>query len=152
MRPLRRLRTPTVGVIGCGHIGSGFAHKVGCLGARVLGFDPARGPEELVHDGALEPADFDELLAQADAISLHAPLTEQTRHLIDLWCGGGFCVRRCCRGHGAIGGTLRRRTRASFWWTRSLSKAFLLDKHRMLLLWNRSYQPSLAITKGEADE
>jgi D-3-phosphoglycerate dehydrogenase / 2-oxoglutarate reductase len=82
VRPLRRLRTLTVGVIGCGHIGAEFARKVGCLGARVLGHDTARMPEDLVHDGVLEPANLDELLAQADAVSLHAPLTEQTRHLI----------------------------------------------------------------------
>ena len=82
VRPLRRLRTLTVGVIGCGHIGADFARKVGCLGARVLGYDAARVPEELVHDGVVEPADLAELLARADAVSLHAPLTEQTRHLI----------------------------------------------------------------------
>ena len=82
MRPLRRLRTLTVGVIGCGYIGAGFARKVGCLGARVLGYDAAGVPEELVRDGVVEPADLDELLARADAVSLHAPLTEHTRHLI----------------------------------------------------------------------
>jgi D-3-phosphoglycerate dehydrogenase len=82
MRPLRRLRTLTVGVIGCGHIGAGLARKVGCLGARVLGYDAAGVPEELVRDGVVEPADLDELLAGADAVSLHAPLTEHTRHLI----------------------------------------------------------------------
>lgn len=82
MRPLRRLGTITVGVIGCGYIGAGFARKVGCLGARVLGYDAAGVPEELVRDGVVEPADLDEVLARADAVSLHAPLTEHTRHLI----------------------------------------------------------------------
>jgi D-3-phosphoglycerate dehydrogenase len=48
----------------------------------VLGYDTARVPGELVNDGVVEPADLDELLARADAVSLHAPLTEQTRHLI----------------------------------------------------------------------
>lgn len=71
-----------MGVIGCGYIGAGFARKVGCLGARVLGYDAAGVPEELVHDGVVEPADLYELLAGADAVSLHAPLTEHTRHLI----------------------------------------------------------------------
>src|SRR3712207_4732298 len=74
VRPLHRLRTLTVGVIGCGHIGADFARKVGCLGARVLGYDTVRVPEELVHDGVVEAADLDELLARADAVSLHAPL------------------------------------------------------------------------------
>lgn len=71
-----------MGVIGCGYIGAGFARKVGCLGARVLGYDAAGVPEELVHDGVVEPADLYELLAGADAVFLHAPLTEHTRHLI----------------------------------------------------------------------
>jgi D-3-phosphoglycerate dehydrogenase / 2-oxoglutarate reductase len=82
VRPLRRLRSLTVGVIGCGHIGAEFARKVGCLGARVLGYDTAPIPKELVRDGVLEPTNLDELLARADAVSLHAPLTEQTQHLI----------------------------------------------------------------------
>ena len=49
---------------------------------RVLGYDAVRVPEELVRDGGVEPADLNELLACADAVSLHAPLTWETRHLI----------------------------------------------------------------------
>lgn len=49
---------------------------------RVLGYDAVRVPEELVRDGVVEPADLNELLARADAVSLHAPLTWETRHLI----------------------------------------------------------------------
>jgi D-3-phosphoglycerate dehydrogenase / 2-oxoglutarate reductase len=79
---LRRLRTLTVGVVGCGHIGAGLARRVGRLGVRVLGYDAVRVPEELVRDGVVEPADLDELLARADAVSLHAPLTWETRYLI----------------------------------------------------------------------
>jgi D-3-phosphoglycerate dehydrogenase / 2-oxoglutarate reductase len=82
VRPLRRLRTLTVGVVGCGHIGAGLARRVGGLGVRVLGYDAVRVPEELVRDGVVEPADLDELLARADAVSLHAPLTWETRYLI----------------------------------------------------------------------
>lgn len=81
VRPLRRVRDLTVGVVGCGRIGAAFARKAKCLGVRVLGHDPVRAPEEL-EDGGVEPAGFDELLAASDAVSLHAPLTEETRHLI----------------------------------------------------------------------
>ena len=45
VRPLRRLRTLTVGVVGCGHIGVGLARRVGRLGVRVLGYDAVRVPE-----------------------------------------------------------------------------------------------------------
>ncbi len=78
---LHRVRTLTVGVVGCGRIGAAFARKVGCLGVRVLGYDEARSPEELRRIG-VEPAGFDELLAGSDVVSLHLPLNEETRRLI----------------------------------------------------------------------
>lgn len=81
VRPLRRIRNLTVGVVGCGRIGVAFARKAKCLGVRVLGYDPVRASEELENDG-MESAGIDELLAASDAVSLHAPLTEETRHLI----------------------------------------------------------------------
>lgn len=81
VQPLRRIRTLTVGVVGCGRIGAAFARKVGCLGVRVLGYDAVGVPEELVR-GGVEPVDFEELLATSDAISLHLPLNEKTHHLI----------------------------------------------------------------------
>lgn len=81
VRPLRRLRDLTVGVIGCGRIGSAFARKVGCLGVGVLVHDPAGVPDTLVRDGA-RPVGLDELLESSDAVSLHLPLNEGTRHLI----------------------------------------------------------------------
>lgn len=80
-RPLRRIRNLTVGVVGCGRIGSAFARKVKCLGVTVLAHDPAGVPQEVVRDGA-RPVGFDELLESSDAISLHLPLSGATRHLI----------------------------------------------------------------------
>ncbi len=81
VRPLHRVRTLTVGVVGCGRIGSAFAHKVKCLGVRVLAYEPVRIPEEVVRDG-VQQVGFDELLALSDVISLHLPLNAETRHLI----------------------------------------------------------------------
>lgn len=80
-RPLRRVSTLAVGVVGCGRIGATFARKARCLGVRVHAHDPVGVPEDLVRDG-VRRVDFDELLAASDAISLHLPLTEETRHLI----------------------------------------------------------------------
>ncbi len=81
VRPLHRVRTLAVGIVGCGRIGSAFAHKVKCLGVRVLGYDAVGVPEELVRDG-MQQVGFDELLAGSDVVSLHLPLSEETRHLI----------------------------------------------------------------------
>jgi len=81
-RPLRRVRSLTLGVVGCGRIGSAFARKAAPLGLRVLGYDPAPIPEDLVREYGVQPTGLDELFAEADVVSLHLPLTEETRHLI----------------------------------------------------------------------
>lgn len=81
VRPLRRVSGLTVGVIGCGRIGSAFALKVRRLGLRVVAFDKAPLPEDLTREG-VEPVGFDELLGLSDVISLHVPLGAETRHLI----------------------------------------------------------------------
>ena len=75
---LRRLSELTLGVIGCGRIGSAVAERAAAPGLRVLGFD-AR--PEAVRPPA-EPAPLDALLADADIVTLHAPLVPSTRHLI----------------------------------------------------------------------
>lgn len=70
----------TVGVVGTGKIGLIFADIMHGFGCRVLASDPAPDPnaKAFVHYVPLE-----KLLAEADIISLHCPLTPQTHHLID---------------------------------------------------------------------
>ncbi|MCF1181842.1 3-phosphoglycerate dehydrogenase family protein [Marichromatium gracile] len=75
----------TLGVIGLGAIGVKVANAARALGMRVIGYDPtitvARA-WQLEHD--VEAAhSVDEVLARADCVTLHVPLTEDTRHLID---------------------------------------------------------------------
>jgi len=72
----------SVGVIGFGSIGRIFARL--CLGLRmhVLAYDPVVTREVIEQAGA-EPVTLAALLARADYISLHCPLTDQTRHLIN---------------------------------------------------------------------
>ena len=81
VRPLRRLSTLTVGVVGCGRIGSAFARRVRALGLPVIAHESAGVPDALRELGVRE-ASLEALLAAADAVSLHLPLTEATRALI----------------------------------------------------------------------
>jgi D-3-phosphoglycerate dehydrogenase len=78
---VHRLRDQVVGVIGFGRIGAAFAAKVGALGPMVLVHDP-QVPDAVVAASGATPATLDELLARCDYLSIHAPLTAATRHLI----------------------------------------------------------------------
>jgi D-specific alpha-keto acid dehydrogenase len=72
----RELRDLTVGVVGTGRIGSAVMDRLRGFGSRVLAYDSR--PQT--------PADYvplDELLRQSDIVTLHTPLTADTRHLLD---------------------------------------------------------------------
>ncbi len=74
------LHGKTAGLIGIGRIGLLVARILSGFGCRVLASDPyAQVPEEL----PLELVDSETLLAEADIVSLHCPLTPQTHHIID---------------------------------------------------------------------
>ena len=68
----------TLGIIGCGRIGKQTARMAQALGMRVLGY--SRHP---VADETVENASLEDLLAVSDVISLHCPLTAETRNLLD---------------------------------------------------------------------
>jgi len=72
----------TLGLIGIGHIGQAVAERVKAFGMRVIATARTRSPEMIRAAGA-EPVSFEELLQQADIISLHVPHTEATHYLID---------------------------------------------------------------------
>ena len=72
------LHGKTVGVIGTGKIGMIFADICRGFGMRVLAYDKFPKP-----DSGIEYAELDEVLKESDIISLHCPLTEETRHMID---------------------------------------------------------------------
>lgn len=72
----------TVGLVGYGAIGSRVAKVLLAFGAEVLVADPFADPAAIAADGA-QPVELDELLRRSYVVSLHARLTEQTRHLID---------------------------------------------------------------------
>jgi D-3-phosphoglycerate dehydrogenase / 2-oxoglutarate reductase len=84
VRPLRRMSTLTVGLVGFGRISRRVARVLDALDVRYIVFDPYLPPE--VQASIEPPVTFvdtlDELLEAADAVSLHAPLTDETRGMI----------------------------------------------------------------------
>jgi D-3-phosphoglycerate dehydrogenase / 2-oxoglutarate reductase len=75
---LRRASAQQLGVIGLGRIGDAVASRAQTLGFAVAGYDPVAPDAGRVHR-----LPFTELLATSDVISLHVPLSEATRHLLD---------------------------------------------------------------------
>jgi D-3-phosphoglycerate dehydrogenase / 2-oxoglutarate reductase len=91
----------TLGVIGCGNIGSIVADRGIGLKMRVLAYDPFLSQERAMELG-VEKVELDELLRRADFITLHTPLTEKTRNIIDAAAlkkaKKGVRVINCARG------------------------------------------------------
>ena len=74
----RSLRNQTLGIIGCGRIGSRTAQLARALGMRVIAYS-RRGANPAV----AEPTDLSTLLHESDIVSLHCPLTDETRGLMN---------------------------------------------------------------------
>ena len=71
----------TLGIIGVGRIGKRIAHLAHAFGCQILYTDIVEAPVELVQAYGLERVERDVLIAQADIITLHVPLTDQTRSM-----------------------------------------------------------------------
>ncbi|HEY8447300.1 MAG TPA: C-terminal binding protein [Thermomicrobiales bacterium] len=80
--PIPPLRELTLGLIGIGRIGSAVAQRARPFGFHILATDPYVDPATIRERGA-EPVSLDELLQRADIISIHCPLTAETREMID---------------------------------------------------------------------
>jgi len=91
----------TLGIIGAGNIGSIVADRAQGLKMKVIAFDPFLSPERAVEIG-VEKVELDELLKRADFITLHTPLTEQTRNIISAEAIAkmkpGVRIINCARG------------------------------------------------------
>ena len=75
------LYSKTLGLIGCGNIGALVAERALGLKMKVIAYDPFLTAERAVKLG-VEKVELEELLARADAITLHTPLTERTRNIL----------------------------------------------------------------------
>ena len=95
----RELRDLTVGIIGTGKIGAQVIRNLSGFGCRIIAFDKYENPavQQLV-----TYVDFETLLAQADVISLHMPLLDSNRHIIDRSAiakmKDGVVIINCSRG------------------------------------------------------
>jgi len=80
---MRTLKHLSVGVVGFGRIGREVVRHLLPFQCRILVFDPVVPPKTITETGAVA-ASFDELLANADVLTLHCPSTSQTRKMLSL--------------------------------------------------------------------
>src|SRR5579862_5790636 len=95
------LTAKTLGLIGCGNIGSIVADRAVGLKMRVLAYDPYLSEKKAL-DLGVEKTDLDMLLARADFITIHTPLTDATRNILSLdvlaRTKRGVRIINCARG------------------------------------------------------
>ena len=91
----------TLGIIGLGRIGGEVARRAQAFGMRVVAFDPYLAPSR-AKGMQIDSVALDELLAQSDYITVHMPLTDDTRYMIDeaalAKCRSGVRIFNCARG------------------------------------------------------
>ncbi|HEY4775815.1 MAG TPA: phosphoglycerate dehydrogenase [Xanthobacteraceae bacterium] len=91
----------TLGIIGCGNIGSIVADRAHGLRMKVISYDPYLSPERALALG-VEKVELAELFRRSDFITLHTPLTDKTRNIIDAKALAavkkGVRVINCARG------------------------------------------------------
>ena len=95
------LYAKTLGLIGAGNIGSIVAERANGLKMKVIAYDPFLSPERAVEIG-VEKVELEQLLARADIISLHTPLTDKTRNILSAEALArtrkGVMIVNCARG------------------------------------------------------
>ncbi len=97
------LNGKTLGVIGFGRIGTATAKRAEAMGMKIIAYDPKLNAEEIRARGG-DPVTIDELFAKSDFITLHVPLTNDTRGIIN---AAAFTkmkdgVRLICAARGGV--------------------------------------------------
>ncbi len=97
----QELSGKTLGVIGCGNIGSIVCDRAQGLRMKVIAYDPFLSADR-AKDLGVDKVELEELLGRADIITLHVPLTDQTRGMLDAKalakCRKGVLIINCARG------------------------------------------------------
>ena len=92
----------TLGMIGCGNIGARVAERAKGLQMKVLAYDPFLTEERAIELGVEKAADLDSHAGRADVITLHTPLTDQTRNILSAEALAktkkGVILVNCARG------------------------------------------------------
>src|SRR5437660_5274877 len=97
-----QLAGKTVGIVGLGRVGREVARRAAGMDMKVIGFDPFLAPDKAAQLGIESVADIDLLLPRCDFLTVHTPLTDETRNLIDArrlaLLSRGARVLNCARG------------------------------------------------------
>jgi D-3-phosphoglycerate dehydrogenase len=93
----------TLGVIGFGRIGAAVAVRAAAFGMKIIAYDPLIKPEDILARGGI-PVSMEELLSQSDVITMHIPLTADSRGMLST---GAFekmkpGVRIICAARGGV--------------------------------------------------
>src|SRR5262245_58275315 len=82
VRPIHHPRAQTLGIIGWGRIGKAVSAKAMALGFKVMVNDPYVDQKQML-DAGVTPAEKETIMRESDYVSLHTPLTDETRFMID---------------------------------------------------------------------
>jgi len=98
---VRSLRNTTVGLIGLGRIARAYAARMAVFGCNIIGYDPYV-TEAQAKEAGIKLMSQDQVICSANVLSLHVPLTPETRHLIDAEAIArmpkGSIIINCSRG------------------------------------------------------
>ncbi len=147
----------TLGVIGCGNIGSIVADRALGLKMKVIAYDPFLSPERALALG-VEKVELMEIMDRSDFITLHTPLTDKTRNII-----GAAALARCKKGvriiNCARGGLVNEDALYDALISKKVAGAALdvfevepANTHKLFDLENVVCTPHLGASTGEAQE
>ena len=147
----------TLGVIGCGNIGAIVADRALGLRMKVIAFDPFLSPERAIEIG-VEKVELEDIFRRSDFITLHTPLTEKTRNIIDAAalakCRKGVRIINCARGGLVVEDALHDALKSGHVAGAALD-VFEVEPattHKLFELENVVATPHLGASTGEAQE
>jgi D-3-phosphoglycerate dehydrogenase len=147
----------TLGVIGCGNIGSIVADRGLGLKMKVIAFDPFLSSERAIEIG-VEKVELDDIFRRSDFITLHTPLTDKTRGIIDAAalakCKKGVRIINCARGGLVVEDALYDALKSGHVAGAALD-VFEVEpatSHKLFELENVVATPHLGASTGEAQE